>query len=240
MARNDVSRNKKGGGLVSMPTIIWRAGLFEGGNRKTSEDTILKLLAVLVDRNCQYLRANPKTPKLYDSGVVYALPDQMTKKPSEDHLARLVQFMSKDMALDEETIEVIETILHGCEVFRDIPMILKKKFVDCDNLACFRVAELRCGGIEAVPYIIWRETGRGTTYHALLRWPDGSSEDPSLILGMGGAAREADRTEEKRKNRERYDNMIAMARELCNSNLTTPIEVGKRIDALGLLPTGGW
>ncbi len=594
-----------------MPTIIWRAGLFEGGNRKTSEDTILKLLAVLVDRNCQYLRANPKTPKLYDSGVVYALPDQMTKKPSEDHLARLVQFMSKDMALDEETIEVIETILHGCEVFRDIPMILKKREVDCfplsqrvivrscstgmyelltlgelrhvyphyealsynfskcryefqpitgfhdggvkpvsrarlsngtdlvatndhrfwtldgprhnlhlnertmgeyvqtyidhkkgrisksartehsrilqaakipsldavkvsqsqaylagmyaaegyhngkhatriaqykpsvrakieaslheegvayayggsegktpgsgkeyrlhggaanpivammrgqgrdsfskrlpqfilssdeatiarameghgdgdawrpgtetskyerpnisaiyatssdelmeqlrlgalilgrptyayqyedhggsgsspiwrlheyndkasklhsrealladdlpgvryatvrnavpageehvacievdgnhnfiladgtivhncDNLACFRVAELRCGGIEAVPYIIWRETGRGTTYHALLRWPDGSSEDPSLILGMGGAAREADRTEEKRKNRERYDNMIAMARELCNSNLTTPIEVGKRIDALGLLPTGGW
>lgn len=230
---------QKGGALVSMPVIVWASGLFDGTNRKKSEETILKLLAVLVDRNCEYLRVHPSTPKLYDSDVHYALPDQMTRAPDPDMLARLVQFISKDMGYDEETVDIIVTLLHGCEIFRDIPTILKKKAVDCDNLSCFRVAELRCGGIEAVPYIVWRETDRGTTYHALLRWPDGSSEDPSLILGMGGAAREADRIEEKRKNTERYATMIALAQQLCNAGETTPREVGKRIDALGLLPASG-
>lgn len=226
---------RQGGVLMSMPYIVLHQGLFDGQNREASEDTILKLLAVLVDRNCQYLRAHPDTPKLYDSGVTYALPDQMTKQPDEKKLARLVRFLQTDMDVDEETVDIITTVLRGCEVFRDIPSILEKGQVDCDNLACWRVAELRCQGVEAVPYIIWREGPRGTTYHALLRHPDGTSEDPSRILGMG---EEPERAEEKRKNKERYGNEIAIAKTLVDAGLATALEAGRRIDALGLLPKG--
>ena len=225
-----------------MPYIVWASGLFDGTNREESEETILKLLAVLVDRNCKYLRAHPETPKLYDSGVTYALPDQMTHKPDPDKLARLVQFLQKDMATDEETIDIITTILHGCEVFRDIPTIIAKGKVDCDNLSTWRVAELRVGdknglgGIEAVPYIIWRDGPRGTTYHALLRHPDGTSEDPSRILGMG---EDRERNEEKRKNQERNSNLISAGHALVSAGQISPQVMGRYIDALGYLPKGG-
>ncbi len=221
-----------------MPYIVWEAGLFDGSNREESEDTILKLLSVLVDRDCQYLRAHPETPKVYDSGITYALPDQMTHTPTEDNLNRLNKFLANNMSCDEETIDIIDTVLRGCEIFRDIPAILKKGQVDCDNLATWRVAELRCAGVEAVPYIIWRETPRGTTYHALLRWPDGTSEDPSLILGMGGEAKNTERAEEKRKNKERFTNFIAGGKALVDAGQDTVAGVGRRIDALGLLPKG--
>ena len=224
---------------MSMPYIVFHQSLFDGKNRASSEDTILKLLAVLVDRNCQYLRAHPETPKLYDSGVTYALPDQMTRSPNPSDVERVQGFLREHMKCDAETVDIITTVLHGCEVFRDIPSIIEKKAVDCDNLACWRVAELRCAGIEAVPYITWRETSRGTTYHALLRWPDGTSEDPSLILGMGGPERDADRVEEKRKNKERYDNFILAAHTRCADGHVSPAEAGRLIDAFGLLPKGG-
>lgn len=222
-----------------MPYIIWASGLFDGTNREDSEETILKLLAVLVDRDCKYLRAHPETPKLYDSGITYALPDQMTRSPDEQKLARLLRFLREEMTCDEETCDIITAVLRGCEVFRDTAMILKKKQVDCDNLAALRCAELRLGGIEAVPYIIWRETPGGTTYHALVRWPDGTSEDPSILLGMGGEAKATERVEEKRKNQERYDKILLTAHTLCASGATSTEAAGRRIDALGLLPKNG-
>ena len=224
---------------MSMPVIVWRAGLFDGTNREDSEEIILKLLAVLVDCDCKYLRAHPETPKLYDSDITYALPDQMTRSPDEDKLARLVRFLREEMSCDEETCDIITAVLRGCEVFRDTAMILKKKNVDCDNLSVLRCAELRLGGIEAVPYIVWREGPRGPTYHALVRWPDGTSEDPSILLGMGGEQKAFERAEEKRKNRERYDRLLLTAQALCASGATTVREAGRRIDALGLLPRGG-
>ena len=222
-----------------MPYIVWSAGLFTGDNREESEEIILKLLAVLVDQNCKYLRSHPDTPKLYDlwkqGRVEYALPDQLTRAPDPDHLARLAAFLRDAMGCDDETIDIVQTVLKGCEIFRDIPVVLKKKRVDCDNLSAFRVAELRVGGVEAVPYIIWRETPRGTTYHALLRHPDGTSEDPSIILGMGGEQKAAERAEEQRKNRERRDKLIQTAAAL----YLDPALAGRRIDALGYLPKGG-
>jgi hypothetical protein len=41
------------------------------------------------------------------------------------------------------------------------------------------------------------------TYHVLVRWPDNTLEDPSLLLGMSQPERAADRQEEIRKNNER-------------------------------------
>lgn len=80
---------------------------------------------------------------------------------------------------------------------------------NCDNVASWRAAELRELGIRAQPYITWRRRpDGGMTYHVIVRWPDGTAEDPSLLLGMGGAAKEQDRREEERKLAERMVDFI--------------------------------
>lgn len=73
------------------------------------------------------------------------------------------------------------------EVWQDIPTMLNSRFGDCEDLACWRVAELRNAGIKAHPYLKWRLAGpRASTYHATVRLPDGRIEDPSAALGMNG------------------------------------------------------
>jgi hypothetical protein len=80
---------------------------------------------------------------------------------------------------------------------------------NCDNVVCWRVAELRNAGCRGVrPYITHRVNTDGSkTYHALVYWPSpkpkGSTEDTSMLLGMGGAAMEKERAEEVRKRTER-------------------------------------
>jgi hypothetical protein len=71
--------------------------------------------------------------------------------------------------------------------WQDISSTLKKGWGDCEDLACWRIAELRAKGIEAHPYIRWRRNAEGKyTYHALVLWPDGRVEDPSVAMGMRG------------------------------------------------------
>ena len=87
----------------------------------------------------------------------------------------------------------------------------------CDNLACARAAELRSVGFDASSYITHRRRlDGGFTYHAIVRWPDGTGEDPSLLLGMGGPSRNLDRAEENRRLGERREHAafaLAKARE---------------------------
>ena len=224
---------------MGMPWVIWHLGLFDGTNRADSEDTILWKMEILTDRNCRYLDQHPETPKLYDSHVKYALPDQMSEsRLSEEAIGDVERLLRRNRA-DEETIDGVTSFLRGIEVFRDIPMIIKKGSVDCDNLACWRVSELRQVGVKATPYITWKERNGGTTYHALVRWPDGSTEDPSLLLGMGGEAREMDRAREKLKNKERFRSFVETAKALCGQGGMDPNEAGRQIKSLGLIPIGG-
>jgi hypothetical protein len=76
-------------------------------------------------------------------------------------------------------------------------------------------------------------------YHAIVQWPDGSSEDPSLILGMGGASRADDRREEIRKNAERWGNYMTAAQQLIAAEGVPPEAAMNRIDAMGLAPRDG-
>jgi len=82
--------------------------------------------------------------------------------------------------------EVVYKTERFSEDWCDIPTILKKGFGDCEDLACWRCAELQQKEqINALPYVTWRKDERGNTiYHALVRWPDGRIEDPSRALGM--------------------------------------------------------
>lgn len=224
---------------MSMPYILLNLhSLFENtDNRDESENAILWCLEVVTQLNVDYLRKHPETPKLYDSGVVYAVPDQMAEcKIDPSRLPDLVKYLKK-LNASEETIAIILAFLHGIEIFRDIPAVLNKKFCDCDNVTCYRAAELRLMGIKATPYITWRDRfGGSTTYHALVRWPDGTSEDPSLLLGMGGEEKASQRAEEIRKNKERFATYIENARQLCASGAMDIQTAGKTVDALGLLP----
>jgi len=71
--------------------------------------------------------------------------------------------------------------------WQDIPSTLAKGWGDCEDLACWRIAELRHKGkINARPLIRWRKENSHNVYHALLRLPDGRTEDPSVSLGMHG------------------------------------------------------
>ena len=72
------------------------------------------------------------------------------------------------------------------EDWQDILHIIASGSGDCEDLACWRAAQLRRMGVRAGPYITWRKTPRGMIYHALVRLPSGKIEDPSLALGMRG------------------------------------------------------
>lgn len=75
----------------------------------------------------------------------------------------------------------------GFEEFALIPVIYARKWGDCDDLAPWRVAELRERGEPAKIRIQWKtSSGGGKLYHIVVRRADGRIEDPSRILGMKG------------------------------------------------------
>ena len=79
--------------------------------------------------------------------------------------------------------------LPGREDWQTVPFALARGVADCEDLACWRVAELWVrDGVRALPRMTWRPKGpRGQwrLYHITVRWPDGHVEDPSRVLGMG-------------------------------------------------------
>lgn len=75
----------------------------------------------------------------------------------------------------------------GTEEWCDIPTILEKRAVDCEDLACYRIAELRMRKrVRCRPFIRWRYR----LYHVLVAIPRPNGrliiEDPSKRLGMNG------------------------------------------------------
>lgn len=68
------------------------------------------------------------------------------------------------------------------EHFEAFPAVLRRGAGDCDQLACWRAAELRERGIGATAVPIQK---RRDLMHIVVRWPDGRIEDPSKLLGMG-------------------------------------------------------
>ena len=55
--------------------------------------------------------------------------------------------------------KVVYQIEEDGEEWQDIPTTLEKGFGDCEDLATWRVAELRHAGINAQPYIKWHIIG---------------------------------------------------------------------------------
>lgn len=107
----------------------------------------------------------------------------------------------------------------GQELFLGIRQVIEQGFADCEDVAAWRVSELRLGRVPAkkglapfrghppvtafkqpyrttakgpavMPGMYSRVTGpKQITIHIVVCWPDGFVEDPSRVLGMGGANR---------------------------------------------------
>jgi len=82
----------------------------------------------------------------------------------------------------------------GTELWSDIPTILKKGYGDCEDMAGWRVAELRENGHRASPYVRYKKVDGKYHYHALVKRAGQDAmtgqhkawiEDPSRRLGMG-------------------------------------------------------
>jgi len=72
----------------------------------------------------------------------------------------------------------------GIEEFASTPKVLVRGYGDCDDLAPWRVAELRNQGERAKIRVQWRKMPNGKLYHIVVRRGNGTIEDPSRILGM--------------------------------------------------------
>jgi hypothetical protein len=77
---------------------------------------------------------------------------------------------------------------NGREDWQDVLTNFRRKSADCEDLASHRAAELQVkDGLNAWPCFTYkvRRTNGSHLYHIQTRYPDGSIEDPSRILGMG-------------------------------------------------------
>ena len=69
--------------------------------------------------------------------------------------------------------------------WNDIPETLSLGVGDCEDLAAWRIAELRVAGEQAaMPRVSVFTEGRRITYHIAVRRAAGPIEDPSRELGM--------------------------------------------------------
>jgi hypothetical protein len=68
-------------------------------------------------------------------------------------------------------------------------ILLRRGYGDCEDLSSWRAAELQEQGVDAVADVY--PTRRPGRWHAIVVFPDGRIEDPSLKLGMARYARRA-------------------------------------------------
>lgn len=78
----------------------------------------------------------------------------------------------------------------GRDEWQDIPDTLMRRNGDCEDLACWRVAELRMAGERSakthvtVSQMMAPSGAMQTVFHIQVRRANGSIEDPSRMLGM--------------------------------------------------------
>lgn len=202
-----------------------------------SEHILICLLGFCSMVNRRYLERHPDVPRLYDSGVRYVPPDQTTRPPIDPAKLRQLRELLISMNQEPEVLEMVERLLRGVEIFLDVPTLYKRGKGDCNELAPVRVAELWQAGVDASPHLIKERNGLGGwSYHAAVLHPDGSSEDPSRILGMGDPRL---RLEEIRKNLERYTDHMALGVQVCEDSGYGQQVLGRQMSLLGLLPRDG-
>jgi hypothetical protein len=156
------------------------APIFSNNSPKEIEFSRLALRAGVMGlmlENCAWLYEYPQTPLLYQSGCFY--------KP------------------EKRETQGSKVVQYG-EDWQTIPYVMHAGFGDCEDLGAWRSAELRMlpfmlkfkatgikdkslitKGIKATPFIKVRQMPGGSwRAHVVVKWPNGTIEDPSAKLGM--------------------------------------------------------
>lgn len=72
--------------------------------------------------------------------------------------------------------------------WESLDILLARGYGDCEDLAAWRAAELQQAGVQAFATVY---NVRANKWHAVVRMPDGTTEDPSRRLGMDRYRRRA-------------------------------------------------
>jgi hypothetical protein len=74
----------------------------------------------------------------------------------------------------------------NADYWRDAKATFDNRFGDCDNLSCWRAAELQVRfGINALPVWLHKKKADQTDlFHIVVQYPNLDIEDPSVALGM--------------------------------------------------------
>lgn len=141
------------------------------GEQALANRTLQIALDALYEIDCAWLRAHPETPGIYELAAA-----------GMGHLPRA----GKKLGPKGEWMRYEREPL-GQEDWKDIPTCIRDGIADCEDLACWRAAELTVRhGIPARPTYRCKERPDGSLlYHIVVRYPDGRTEDPSKKLGMG-------------------------------------------------------
>jgi hypothetical protein len=134
------------------------SGAFDDGEpRELHRQTLIIWLEALFKQNIAWLRAHPEAPSLYESNAQFRPRFRYEREPI------------------------------GQEDWKDIPTVIADGHGDCEDLACWRAAELIVRhGIAARPRLTWKPQANGAMlYHITVFHPNGDIEDPSKKLGMG-------------------------------------------------------
>jgi hypothetical protein len=138
-------------------------GQFNGQwDRHISDKAMRHLLECLVKLDVDYLHENPEAPLLYDA---------TDRDGFRIYYRRVIEQCQED------------------DDWADIPTCLTLGYADCEDLVCWRVAELRVRfGIAAdVDFKRTEDPNTGDwLYHIFVRYPDGKTEDPSDIVDEFG------------------------------------------------------
>ena len=191
------------------------------------------------------LTARPTFSLLYDTNVVYDLPEQLKKPVSSAAKAQVAKILRRD-GVSQSKIRSTLDFLEGVETFYDTPRLYEEGLGDCNILVPTRIAELRRVGIPAEAVLVKKTAGGINYYHAQLQIPpmpgiaevngvpQPSIEDPSVILGMNGAGPEM--REEMRRNVERVQVMCGRAAAVLGVFGGNGPAIGARIQMCGFVP----
>ena len=151
-----------------MRRVVFNVHLFTGPQQRALSEAVLRcMLNTLTAANIALLKSKPTLPTVYQAGIPYR-----AEKPR-----------IKGQPIPEE--------------WNDIETCLRQGWADCEDLACWLVADLLTGRdprfrgrrIPARTDFSWRPViGPGgrplSLYHIFVRLPGGRKEDPSARLGM--------------------------------------------------------
>ena len=226
--------------------------LFDGSDARAdgqptdSETYLLWKMENVADENLKWLQRHPNAPLLYDSDVVYDLPEQLKKPVSSKAKSQVASILRRD-GVSNSKIQSTLDFLDGVETFYDTPRLYEEGRGDCNILVPVRLAELRRAGIPAKAVMVKKTGEDGVSYyHAQLEIPPmpgiaevygvphPSIEDPSVILGMVGTGPAM--REEMRRNIERVQAMCGHAAAVLGYCGGDGSLVGRQIQMCGFVP----